>query len=392
MNTGFREVQRCMHVHLYRSFKVHLHCIQLLFIAPCLDRSPIFYFKQARLLMTTGTLAWIAICGYQAIAELIEVPMPFFTGVLYVNEVVLCVFISMQTMSRGYIEAQRYKQFMESIYQVAVAIPCTEWTEVLVYLRVKLLWICTIFGVIFSMGLLFDYLHFGSFYSTLFTLGAYLLPNTCATISLAQYYAGAILIYKLQEKINQHLSSGKAQVNLTQTKHLYLRLDSCFQLITRSYEMLIVTNVFAGINVTSLQLLEIYQYLQSNDSDPIYLAYNGLWILLQLFMLLMVLFPSEMIKREQTRFGTILFEGSHQHESSEMAEDQQLTRLRMLTLGRKKIVATACGVLKLELSSLSSIFVALLSFMIILIQFDSAKLNKHNGAVTAIDSLYNSKA
>lgn len=80
----------------------------------------------------------------------------------------------------------------------------------------------------------------------------------------------------------------------------------------------------------------------------------------------------------------------------------------MLTLGRKRIVPTACGLLKLELSSLSSvsgrgvcfytiilvltfclqIFVALLSFMIILIQFDSAKLNKRDERVTAIDQLY----
>ncbi|XP_050073006.1 putative gustatory receptor 59f [Anopheles maculipalpis] len=227
----------------------------------------------------------------------------------------------------------------------------------------------------FSMGLLFDYLHFGSFYGTLFSLGAYLLPNMFAIMSLAQYYAGAVLIYKLQKKINLMLGSGN--VNLEQTKHLYLQLDDCVRLITRSYALLIVTNVFGSINVTSLQLLEIYQYVQANDSNIIYMAYNVLWILLQLCMLLMVLCPSERIKQE--------------NESSVLVEDQQLTRLRMLTLGQKKIVPTACGILKLELSSLSSIFVALLSFMIILIQFDSAKLNKHNGAVTALDSIYNSK-
>uniref|UniRef100_A0A182M8G3 Gustatory receptor n=1 Tax=Anopheles culicifacies TaxID=139723 RepID=A0A182M8G3_9DIPT len=204
------------------------------------------------------------------------------------------------------------------------------------------------------------------------------------SMSLAQYYVGTILIYQLQQKINHQIGMGKSSINLEKAKHLYLQLDNCVELITRSFEFLLVTTVFAGINVSSLQVLEIYQYLHTGDSKPIFIAYNMIWMLLQICMLLMILYPNDKIKREQTRFGTILFELSRQNE----AEMVEMTRLRLLTLGRKKVVSTACGVLRLELSTLSSIFVALLSFMIILIQFDSAKLNKNSGAVTAIDSLY----
>ncbi|XP_049299558.1 putative gustatory receptor 59f [Anopheles funestus] len=324
MTSDFRNVKRCMYLQLYQSFKIYLRCAQLLFIAPCnieQERSSVTYFKQARFLVTSCALAWIATCGYQAIAKLIEVPMPFFTGILYVNEVVLCILISIQTMSIGYSETQRCNQFLHKILTVASAIPCTEWTEILAFVRLKLLWLCAMLLTIYGLSLCCDFLHYGSIYATLFSLGAYLLPNIFASMSLAQYYLGTILIYKMQQKINQLLSTGSGAINLQQAKHFYLQLDSCLKLLTRSFEILIVTNVFAGINVTSLQVLEIYQYLQAGASKSIYIAYNMLWILLQLCMLLMVLYPNEKFKREQTRFGTIMFELSHQNEA-EMVEVQ----------------------------------------------------------------------
>uniref|UniRef100_A0A182PHU1 Gustatory receptor n=1 Tax=Anopheles epiroticus TaxID=199890 RepID=A0A182PHU1_9DIPT len=387
-----------MKLQLHRSCQLYLRFAQLLFNAPynlAQDVHSNSYFKQARCLVSAGILAWVTICGYRAIAELIEVPMPFFTAVLYVNEVILCVCITVQTMVRGYGEAERYDQFLERILTVATAVPATEWAKAVLYLRVRLHWLGTTFTVIFSLGLLLDYLHFGSIGATLFSLGAYMLPNMLAAMSLAQYTAGTVLIYKLQQIVNRQLRTAtrkQLRGQLQTTKHHYLQLDHCVQLITRSYNVLIVSNVFAGINVTSLQLLEIYQYLQANESKPIYMGYNILWIALQLGMLLMVLCPSDRTKREQTHFGTILFELSQCNEFTGDDVDQQIAHLRLLTLNQKRIVPTACGVLKLELSTLSSIFVALLSFMIILIQFDTSKLNKHGGAVTALDGLYSAKS
>uniref|UniRef100_A0A182K3X9 Gustatory receptor n=1 Tax=Anopheles christyi TaxID=43041 RepID=A0A182K3X9_9DIPT len=385
-----------MQLQLYRSFQLYLRFAQLLSNAPCCLARELpsnAYFKLARCLLSASTLAWVTICGYQAIVQLIGVPMPFFTAVLYVNEVVLCIWITVQTMIRGYGEAARYNQFLERIVTVAVAVPSSDWTEALLYLRQRLNWLGIIGTITFSTALMLDFLYFGGIYATIFTMGAYMLPNMLASMSLAQYYAGTMLIYKLQQTINQQLRTAtrkRSKEQLETVKHLYLQLDNCVQLITRSYELLIVTNVFASINVTSLQVLEIYQYVQSNEVNSIYIAYNIIWIALQLFMLLMVLYPSDMIKREQILFGTILFELSHRNEGT--VDVEQIAHLRLLTLDRKRIVSTACGVLKLELSSLSSIFVALLSFMIILIQFDSAKLNKHYGAVTAMDSLYGSNS
>uniref|UniRef100_A0A182QNK3 Gustatory receptor n=1 Tax=Anopheles farauti TaxID=69004 RepID=A0A182QNK3_9DIPT len=328
--------------HLYRTFKPYLTCAQLLCTAPpccagwLLEQWSLgSYFKQARLLLTASILTSVVICGARAIVQLVELPMPFFTSVLYVNEVVLGVVICFMAVNRGFSERVRCQDIVDAILTVASAIPYTDWTDSLRYARLRLQGICATFVIVCAVALLCDYLHFGSVYATLFTLCAYLLPNVLAGVSIVQYCVGNLLVYKLQQNINRRLSSADIilEEHLGETKHLYLQLAYCATVLTRSYEVLILTNVFAGINVTSLQLLEIYQYLQQTETNAIYVAYNVLWIFLQLYMLLIVIYPNDMLKRE--------------------------------------------------------IFIALLSFMIILIQFDSSNLNKHNGEVTAIDSLYN---
>ncbi|XP_061496519.1 putative gustatory receptor 59f [Anopheles gambiae] len=386
-----RDVQHLRKLQLYQSFQLYLRCAQLLSNVPCClarDLPSRAYFKQARCLLTAGTFIWVILCCYQATVKLLELPIPFFTAVLYVNEMVLNLCITVQTMLRGYSETVRYSQCLERIVTVAATVSSSEWTELLLYLRLRLYWFGIFFTLTSGVGLAVAHLFFGGIWSTLFTMGAYVLPNMLASMSLAQYYAGTVLIYKLQHTVNQQLRTaiGKHRaVRLQEIKHLYLQLDHCVQLMTRSYEVAIVTNVFLAINVTSLLLLEIYQYLQANElqANSIYIVSNVMWLALYICLLLMVLYPCDMIKRE-------------------------MALLRLLTLGRKRIVPTACGLLKLELSSLSSvsgrvvrfytlilvltfclqIFVALLSFMIILIQFDSAKLNKRDGRVTAIDQLY----
>uniref|UniRef100_A0A182TY57 Gustatory receptor n=1 Tax=Anopheles melas TaxID=34690 RepID=A0A182TY57_9DIPT len=391
-----RDVQHLRKLQLYQSFQLYLRCAQLLSNVPyCLARDlpSRAYFKQARCLLTAGTFIWVILCCYQASVKLLEMPIPFFTAVLYVNEMVLNLCITVQTMIRGYSETVRYKQCLERIVTVAATVSSSEWTELLLYLRLRLYWFGIFFTLTSGVGLAVAHLFYGGIWSTLFTMGAYVLPNMLASMSLAQYYAGTVLIYKLQHTVNQQLRTaiGKHRaVRLQEIKHLYLQLDHCVQLMTRSYEVAIVTNVFLAINVTSLLLLEIYQYLQANElqANSIYIVSNVMWLALYICLLLMVLYPCDMIKREQMRFGTILFELSHSGKAATVGEDQQMELLRLLTLGRKRIVPTACGMLKLELSSLSSIFVALLSFMIILIQFDSAKLNKRDERVTAIDQLY----
>uniref|UniRef100_A0A182N7P6 Gustatory receptor n=1 Tax=Anopheles dirus TaxID=7168 RepID=A0A182N7P6_9DIPT len=391
--------KRWLRLQLYQTFKPYLICAQLLCTAPsscnaeCLidQRSQRSYFKQARLLITASILTSVVICGVQAIVQLIYVPMPFFTGVLYVNEVVLCIAISVAAVNRGLSEEARCNRFVDTIIAVASAVPYTDWVDTVRYVRLRLQGICATFVIVFALALLCDYLHFGSIYATLFTLCAYLLPNVLGGVSIVQYCLGTLLVYRLQQNINRRLSSVDIihEAYIVETKHHYLQLAHSASLLTRSYEVLILTIVFAGINVTSLQLLEIYQYLQQGESHTVYLTYNILWIFMQLYMLLIVVFPSDMFMREQTRFGMVMFERVqtvHEPHTKELV--RLIARLGLLTLGRKKIVSKACGVLRLELSSLSSIFVALLSFMIILIQFDSGNLNKHNGAVTAIDSLY----
>uniref|UniRef100_A0A182J1A6 Gustatory receptor n=1 Tax=Anopheles atroparvus TaxID=41427 RepID=A0A182J1A6_ANOAO len=271
--------------------------------------------------------------------ELIDVPMPFFTGVLYVNEVVLGILISLLTSVRSYKEGKNYDQFLENIVTVASALQPLEWKNILTSVQGRMRLITTGMVTVFIICLVCDYLHFRSLYALSFSLGAYMMPNILVTLSFLQCCFGVLLIYKLLQSMRQRLSAGELtrcdpMQRVAETERHYLQLTACMELITRSYEFLIVVNTFAGINVTSLQLLEIYQHLHVKEANEVYIAYNIFWITMQLFILLMILYPCHLVKRE--------------------------------------------------------IFVALLSFLIILIQFDSANLNKHKGAITTMDSLYNS--
>ncbi|XP_053674688.1 uncharacterized protein LOC128724995 [Anopheles nili] len=249
-----------------------------------------------------GVLAGVLFCGLFAIIKLVNVPMPFFTSVLYVNEIVLCVFLTIVTVVRGCSERLRYNKFFETVLALSMATPVSDWANILRSLQIRMQWIFAAFASLAALVVLCDYLHFGSFYATLLTLGTYVIPNALVTMSLGQYCYGVFLVHKLQEHINRRLHGPCLHENsLEEAKHYYLHLSRCFELIIRSYEVIIVGNTLAGINVTSLQLLEIYQYLQANELSWVYFSYNGLWIMFQCCMLLMILYPSHLVKREVTK-------------------------------------------------------------------------------------------
>ncbi|KFB51110.1 AGAP006713-PB-like protein [Anopheles sinensis] len=386
---------------LYQSLKPYLFYSQLMCSAPypveCLQGSNGIgintrsYFKSARFLLTAVVLSNTIMCSLEAMVELIDVPMPFFTGVLYVNEVVLGMVISLMTAGRGYKEGKHYDRFVTGILMVAEALLPSEWKNIVSSVQFRMRFTCTGLTIVVMLCLICDYVHFGSLKATLFSLGAYMMPNLLVMLSFLQCCFGTVLIYKLLQNMRHRLSPKElARCDLmervVETERHYIQLTACMELIVRSFEYLIVINTFAGINVTSLQLLEIYQHLQQTDTAEVYIMYNSFWIVMQLCILLTVLYPCHLVKRELSRLGLTMFQLSQRGDARLEAK---LARFGILTLNRKDVPYTALGMLKLELSSLSSIFVALLSFLIILIQFDSSNLNKHKGTVTTMDSLYN---
>ncbi|XP_050092279.1 uncharacterized protein LOC126575568 isoform X2 [Anopheles aquasalis] len=339
-------------------------------------------FKQARCLLTAALMICIIICNLMGVIQMASIPMPFFTTTLYINEIALCAIVSLLTVTRSYRKDVAYDRFLQRVLTIGCALHRHEWEELLSYLCRRLKCVCALLATLFAGALACDFYHFGSIYTTLFTFAAYVMPNILVALSLLQYAYGVLLIYKLQQRFNCRLAIRELVPEsellhwIEQCESYYLQLAACIEHITQSFGLLIVTNTFATINVISLQLLEIYQYLQTNDSKPIYIAYNLLWIGMQSVLLVLPLYPNQLLKREVGGDITRV----------------RITHYGMLTLIRKEVCVKACGILTLDLSSVASIFAALLSFVIIMIQFDQTNVNKNPGAVTAFDTLYSSKS
>ncbi|XP_050092282.1 uncharacterized protein LOC126575569 isoform X2 [Anopheles aquasalis] len=315
-------------------------------------------FKQARCLLTAALMVCIIICSLEGVIDMVSIPLPFFTATLYINEMVLCAVVSLLTVARSYRKDVAYDQFLQRLLTIACALHKDEWKELLPYLCRRLQCICALLAILFVGALACDFYHFGSIYTTLYSLAAYVMPNVLVALSLLQYAYGVLLIYKLLQRFNCRLAIRELVPEsellhwIEQCESYYLQLASCIEHVTQSFGLLIVTNTFAAINVISLQLLEIYQYLQTNDSKPIYIAYNLLWIGMQSVLLVLPLYPNQLLKREQTRLGTLLFEVFPQ--GYEAHGEHRITRYGMLTLIKKDVSVKACGIFTLDLSSLST--------------------------------------
>ncbi|XP_035787923.1 uncharacterized protein LOC118464586 [Anopheles albimanus] len=261
-------------------------------------------FKQARCLLTASLLVCITICSMEGVIDMVSIPMPFFTVTLYINEMVLCAVVSLLTVARSYRKDVAYDRFLQRLLTVACALQEYEWEELLPYLSRRLRCICGLLATMFAGALACDFYHFGGIYSTLFTLAAYVMPNVLVALSLLQYAYGVLLIYKLLQRFNCRLAIRDMAPDselvrwIEQHESYYLQLASCIEHISQSFGLLIVINTFASINVISLQLLEIYQYLQINDSKPIYIVYNLVWISMQCVLLVLPLYPNHLLKRE----------------------------------------------------------------------------------------------
>ncbi|XP_050092276.1 uncharacterized protein LOC126575567 [Anopheles aquasalis] len=353
-------------------------------------------FKQARCLLTAALMICIIICNLKGVIEMVSLSIPFFTTTLYINEMVLCAVASLLTVARSYKKDVAYNRFLQRLLTIACSLHDGEWERILPYLRRRLQCVCALLAVLIATGLTCVFYHFGGIYTTFLTLIGFVIPNVLVALSLLQYAYGVLLIYKLQQRFNCRLAIRELAPEsellhwIEQCESYYLQLAACIEHITQSFGLLIVTNTFAAINVISVLLLEIYQYLQTNDSKPIFIVNNLVWIGMQCVLLVLPLYPNHLLKGEQTRLGTLLFEVFPQ--GYEAHGEHRITRYGMLTLIRKEVYVKACGILTLDLSSLVSIFAALLSFMIIMIQFDQTNLNKDSGAVTAFDSLYSSNS
>ncbi|XP_049542436.1 uncharacterized protein LOC125955351 [Anopheles darlingi] len=352
-------------------------------------------FKLARCFLTTSLMVCIALCNLEVVIAMVSVSLPFFTATLYFNVMVANVAVSVLSVARSYKKDEAYDRFLQKLLTIGCALHENEWDTLLPYLRQRLQCVCALLATLIAGTAICDIVHYGSIYTTLFTLVASVMPNVLVALSLLQYAYGVLLIYQLLQRFNRRLAIREQTPEselvqwIAQSESYYLQLASCIEHIAQSFGPLIVVNTLAVITVISLTLLEIYQYLQINDSKPIFIIYNLIWSSMLCVLLVLPLYPNHLLKQEQTRLGTLVFEAFPEGHDSH--GERRITRFGMLTLIKKDVSVTACGIFKLDMSLLSSIFAALLSFVIILIQFDKANLNKHSDAVTVVEGLYNSK-
>uniref|UniRef100_A0A336M6L3 Gustatory receptor n=1 Tax=Culicoides sonorensis TaxID=179676 RepID=A0A336M6L3_CULSO len=141
---------------------------------------------------------------------------------------------------------------------------------------------------------------------------------------------------------------------------------------TNSFGILLSITILAGFVVLNIQFFQLYKTSESLEPYDLFLfLYTLLWIVLYGGKVVGILYVGHIVSEEKAKTGPILYD-------LEGREDKQDTHFRdiihkfSMQLLHEESSHTACGVVKLELTILSSLLNTLTTYLVILIQFDTA--------------------
>ncbi|XP_050073003.1 putative gustatory receptor 28b [Anopheles maculipalpis] len=175
------------------------------------------------------------------------------------------------------------------------------------------------------------------------------------------------------------------QRNLKQTFHnllavgrvkVHLKLDNLIVQVNGCFGPLIVCTVLSSFVVLTLQLFNLYKVTSTtserawHSNDSFKLTYTLLRIGVHSAKVLLILYPIHQGQRERDRTGTVLYRFASHQESKGSTHDALMLFAGQLLHGKGHY--RACGLITLDLTLISKIVASLTTYLVILIQFDSA--------------------
>uniref|UniRef100_A0A182NZ32 Gustatory receptor n=1 Tax=Anopheles dirus TaxID=7168 RepID=A0A182NZ32_9DIPT len=211
----------------------------------------------------------------------------------------------------------------------------------------------------------------------------YILPSVMQMIVLYQHFAMQWTIYHCYRSINVVLKR-KVTPTIRRTGHndahfldvlrkTHLKLHHLSVRVNDHFGPLTVCTVLSSIVVLILQLFNIYKLTTARGvwiiNYGLKLTYILLWTTLHCAKVLLILYPIHRGRLERDLTGPILY-GTAQ-DSSDSTDNEALMRFsgQLLHCSGHH---TACGLITLDLALVSKMLAALTTYLVILIQFDSA--------------------
>ncbi|XP_053674686.1 putative gustatory receptor 28b [Anopheles nili] len=239
-----------------------------------------------------------------------------------------------------------------------------------------------------TIGLLEFLINYGAPHRFICQTVLYTLPNVIHVLALYKFVVLHWFIYKYHTSINRVLRSlGSVQrragwaarskfpecaglVEILRKTHLQLcqlttQVNDCFGALT-------VCTMLSSFVVISLQLFNVYKLTTERSwscGHSLRLAYTVLWIALQSAKVLLILYPLHFVRLERDRTGSVLY--SFNHSDATELTNNALMRFSSQVLHGKEY-HTACGLITLDLTLITTMIGALTTYLVILIQFDSA--------------------
>ncbi|XP_058120664.1 putative gustatory receptor 59e [Anopheles ziemanni] len=333
--------------------------------------------------------------------------MPFMTQMLYISEYITANGVVLMVLIGCHYQRCFYRKFAEKLLAITASIAscgaAVDFQRIENIFNRLLLGVALFFGTVLTVDFLYND---RSFWSFLRSSSVYTLSNIINVLGLIQYTYLLYFIYLFYSDVNRLLmsytvnasrdkqcrtrrrlsyettivtpSSGGASL-LYDYAHLidllrsiHLELNELLEQVNDCFGVLIVSTTTASFIVLSLQFFAIYTLTTVRVwkvSDTLLLVYTVLWIVLHGAKVLMVLYPSHLVQKERERTGPILYHFNPHEKDTALANALMKFSNQLLhETGHQ----TACGLIHLEMTLISTMVGALTTYLVILIQFDTA--------------------
>uniref|UniRef100_A0A182QQ40 Gustatory receptor n=1 Tax=Anopheles farauti TaxID=69004 RepID=A0A182QQ40_9DIPT len=370
------------------------------------DERPVASSWQVRLLCASNVLYSLALMVAVVVATVLQHveydwQMPFMTRMLYISEYITANGVVMLVLAGCHYQRRCYGRFSEQL--LAIANDVATCGGAVDFRRVESMLNRVLASAIlfFASVLMVDFLYNDRmFWSFVRSSAIYTLSNVINVLGLVQYAYVLYFAFLFYHNTNQLLMSYTrhsrdarddkrrycpAEIVLPINGALYdyaqlidvlrrthLQLSKLTEQVNGCFGILIVSTTTASFIVLSLQFFAIYQATTVRRwtlNETYLLVYTVLWIVLHAAKVLMILYPCHLTQQERDRTGPILYH--FDTTARDVALNNALTKFSSQLLHQQGS-QTACGVINLEMTLISTMVGALTTYLVILIQFDTA--------------------
>ncbi|XP_052859751.1 uncharacterized protein LOC128267001 [Anopheles cruzii] len=355
--------------------------------------------------------------------------MPFMTRMLYICEYIMANCVVAMVLIGCHCQYGRYAKFADQLLAIAVQIAHCGGVANVVRIRAffnRLL----VGGVLYFAGvLLVDFLYNEQqFWNFCRSSAVYTLSNVINVLGVVQYFYLLYFVSLLYHDMNRLLKAfayESSQSRYPQAHRLAYRLyggptrggttagettvvipsgslldyanvldclrkahlqqNKLIEQVNDCFGALIVLTTTASFVVLSLQFFAIYRAVTAvrpwTANDTYLLLYTVLWIVLHVAKVLLVLYPAHLAQKERDQTGPILY--LFNHNEKDIPINAVLAKFSAQLL-HEKGHQTACGVMNLEMTLISTMVGALTTYLVILIQFDTAVSQGQSGANSSL--------